>query len=244
MRGRGFTLLEVVISLAVLALVMAAVSALQSSSLLATAEVAKMTTATQLIHSVVLDVEEEYRLEPFSENSLEGRDCKLPHGFDEFDCSYDLLALEIGSEDVSAEQGLADFNTSPLIQGLCGGQPGFGGDGEDGEEGASAPAGADKVADVASLQTLGLGMLALLADPVVMELCQIRIDKLCMNVPLIGSFIPAILDQAAASTRKLKVRVSWSERGGAERTLEIETFLVSVPAAETKVEGGEGAEVP
>ena len=63
-----------------------------------------------------------------------------------------------------------------------------------------------------------------------MELAQINDFLSC--IPLIASFIPTIIEQAAQSTRKLRVRIAWDERGQANKTLEIETYITAVPEAE------------
>lgn len=82
------------------------------------------------------------------------------------------------------------------------------------------------------MDTAALGALAALLDPEFAQLCGINLGKMCMNIPLIASFIPTIIEQAAQSTRKLQVRISWDEIGQANKTLEIETYITAVPEAE------------
>lgn len=225
MRGRrGFTLLEVMIALAILAILMAAISGAQGSSLLHGARVYNLTTATQLIDGVVLDLEEEYRLDGFPENSLEGRDCELPDGFDRFRCDYDLLAMDVSVDNISSlsEQATSLVTGSPLMAALCTGGPQ-----------GTGPA-ADPLSAVASLgvDTTAIGALQALLNPEFAQLCGINLQRMCMNIPLLASFIPNIVEQAARSTRKLRIRISWDERGNAEKTVELETFIISVPEAE------------
>ena len=119
---RGFTLLEVMVAMAIMAFLMAAITSTQGSSLLYGSRVFNLTTATQLADSVILDLEEEYRLDGFPDNTREGEDCKLPRGFDRFDCEYDLFALDINSDNiVSASEEAGSVMESPLVSTLCSG---------------------------------------------------------------------------------------------------------------------------
>ncbi|MEE2779544.1 MAG: type II secretion system protein [Myxococcota bacterium] len=226
---RGFTLLEVMVALAILGFLMAAISSTQGSSLLQGARVFNLSTATQLMDSVILDLEEEYRLDGFPENSLEGRDCDLPKGFERFECEYDLLAMNVDADNINSMGEMATNNVtaSPLMSALCSGGPGGAGLVED-------PAMA--MANLAG-ETAAMGALQALMDPQFAQLCGLNLSKMCMNIPLLASFIPTIIEQAARSTRKLVVRIHWDERGKAEKTLEIETFITSVPEAEEEGQG-------
>jgi prepilin-type N-terminal cleavage/methylation domain-containing protein len=124
-RRRGFTLLEVMLAMGLLAFVLGAVLSAQGTALIHGARVYNMSMAANLMHSLVLDLEEQYRLEPFPENSLEGRSCELPDGFDQFECEYDLLALTIGSDNVEGTDDAAKSITdNPLMQAVCGGVAG------------------------------------------------------------------------------------------------------------------------
>lgn len=222
---RGFTLLEVMVSMAILAFLMAAVTSSQGASLLYGSRVFNLTTATQLADTVILQLEEEYRLDGFPDNTREEQDCELPRGFDRFDCEYDLFALDVTSENLMSETEQAgSVMESPMVQQLCSG-------------GAS---GNDVVGDPLSVllsQPGGVGQagaLQALLNPAYAELCGINIGKMCSNIPLIEGFIPEIIRQAAETTRKLVVRISWDERGNARKNLELETFIVSTPQAEDK----------
>lgn len=224
--SRGFTLLEVMIALAILAFLMAAISSTQGSSLLHGARVFNLSTATQLVDSAVLDLEEEYRLEGFSDNSLEDRECELPDGFDRFQCRYDLLALDVSADNISAlgEAAGQNVTASPIMASLCGG-------GAMGGEPTGDP--------LTTLQQEGFdaaafGAIKALLDPAFAQLCGINLQKMCMNIPMLAAFIPSIIEQAAKATRKLVVRISWDEAGKAQKTLEIETYITAVPQAEEK----------
>lgn len=229
MRRRGFTLLEVMVALVLLAFLMTAVTSANITAQTLGARVYNVTTATQLVDGVVLDIEEEYRLEPWPENSLEERECDLPPGFEGFECEYDLIGMEVGADNIGSmgEEAMNSINSSPLMASLCGGGPSGIGPSDD-------PAAALQGLD---MQTAALGALAALVDPNFMQMCGVNLGKMCQNVMAIGSFIPSIIEQAAQATRKLRVRLTWSEGGEADRTLEVETFLTSTPEAESEEEG-------
>ncbi len=63
---------------------------------------------------------------------------------------------------------------------------------------------------------------------------------MCQNIPMLASFIPEIIKQAAMSTRKLKVRITWDEAGRAQKVLEVETYITAVPEAEDEGLGAGG----
>lgn len=133
-RSRGFTLLEVMIAIAILALALVAIGTADGSSILNGSRYHGLTTASLLIRGVVMDIEAEYQEEGFPTNSLEGRPCDVPREFDDhFECEYDLVAMELDPAELQAmvEQGVGS---------LMGGAAGPGGDeGEDGEKPKAAP---------------------------------------------------------------------------------------------------------
>lgn len=223
--GRGFTLLEVMVALAIMAMLMAAITTTQGSSLLYGARVFNLSMATQLADSVILDVEEEYRLDGFPDNSKENEDCDLPKGFDRFDCEYDLFALDVGSDNVvSASEGAGSVMESPLVQQICSGGAG----GSD----------LDPTALVSgALGGAGQGALTALLNPEYAALCGMNVQKMCQNIPMLEAFIPTIIEQAAQTTRKLVIRISWSERGNSRKALELETFITAIPDAEEANQG-------
>jgi hypothetical protein len=218
------------VALGILGFLMTAIASTQGASLLQGARVFNLSTATQLVDGVILDLEEEYRLDGFPENSVEGRDCELPKGFDRFTCSYDLMAMNVDAENINSLGEMATTNVtgSPLMNALCGGGPGGAGPADNPMEALGA----------LGQETAALGALAALMDPQFMQLCGLNLSKMCMNIPMLASFIPMIIEQAARSTRKLVIRIQWDETGQADKILEIETFITSVPEAE---EEGQGA---
>lgn len=224
---QGFSLIEVLVALGILGFLMSGVLGSSGGTAMQAVEVLNVTTATQLVESVVLDLEEEYRLDGFPTNQLEDRKCELPRGFETFDCTYDLLALEIGADNLGAlgQDANNNVNQSPLMSAFCTGGP----NGDMPVDPALA------LANLASTgQSLPGALMAFqaLLDPGFTQICGINLERMCTNTAMISSFIPTIIEQAAKATRKLRVRLAWGESGDPDRTLEIETFITAVPEAE------------
>lgn len=120
-RGRGFTLLEVLIAIAMLALAFVAIGSADSVAILHGSRFHGLTTAALLMRGVVMDIEAEYQEEGFPTNTLDGRRCDVPRPFSkQFKCEYNLIALEFDPGELASlvEQG---------VQGLMGGGGGMGG---------------------------------------------------------------------------------------------------------------------
>lgn len=224
---RGFSLIEVVVAMGILAMLLMGVLSSSGSTAQASIEVYDLTTASQLVESVVLDLEEEYRVDGFPTNQLEDRKCDVPRGFERYKCSYDLLMLEIGADNMGAMGADANenVNQSPLMTAFCSGGP-------------TGDMPVDPATALANLNASGaempaaLGAFQVLMNEGFNQICGINLERMCQNTAMISSFIPTIIEQAAASTRKLVVRLSWGEAGTPETQLQIETFITSVPAAE------------
>jgi prepilin-type N-terminal cleavage/methylation domain-containing protein len=230
-RRRGFSLVEVMVAMAILALLMAGLSTSSGDSMARSVEVMNLTRAVQLIDAVVLDIEEEYRLEGFPTNQLTGRACEVPREFRQFRCEYDLFYLDAGGGGASSlgSEAHASMTGSPLMQAFCSGGPQ-----------GNQPV--DPAMALANLQAAGqqlpsaMSAFAALLDPNFTRVCGINLGAMCSNTANITSFIPLIIEQAAASTRKLVVRISWGEGERSGEQLAIETFITAVPAAEA-IEG-------
>jgi prepilin-type N-terminal cleavage/methylation domain-containing protein len=224
---RGFSLIEVVAAMGILAFLLTGVLASSGGTAQQSIEVLDLTTASQLVESVVLDLEEEYRLDGFPTNQLENRSCDVPRGFERYRCEYDLLMLDIGADNLGSLGADANenVNQSALMTAFCSGGP----------EG-DLPV--DPATALANLAATGMQVPEALAafqallDPGFNQICGINLDRMCQNTAMISSFIPTIIEQAAASTRKLVVRLSWGEPGEVDTQLQIETFITSVPKAE------------
>ncbi|PKN55925.1 MAG: hypothetical protein CVU56_18815 [Deltaproteobacteria bacterium HGW-Deltaproteobacteria-14] len=226
---RGFSLIEVMVAMGLLASLIVGVAASQGDAMYRAVEVMNLTRATQVIEGVVMNIEEEYRTDGFPTNQVEARDCgdMLPRGFEVFDCEYDLLMLEVSGDAVQAmgADAMEKVNSSALMNTFCG------------PDGAAAAANIAGVCQQLQVQggvglPIELAAFAPLCDPGLSEICGVRLDKMCQNTSLITSFIPMIIEQAASSTRKLKVRISWGDEGMVANDFEIETFITAVPEAE------------
>ncbi|TNF24379.1 MAG: type II secretion system protein [Deltaproteobacteria bacterium] len=228
-RARGFSLIEVMVAMGLLGTLIVGVASSQGDAMYRAVEVMNLTRATQIIEGVVLNIEEEYRTDGFPTNQVEKRDCAdmLPRDFRGFDCEYDLLMLEVNGDAMQAmgSDAMEKVNGSALMNTFCG---------------AEGQAAAANIAAVCSqLQVQGgvglpieLAAFAPLCDPGLSQICGVNLDKMCQNTGLITSFIPMIIEQAAATTRKLKVRISWGDDGLIANNFEIETFITATPEAE------------
>jgi len=215
----GFTMLEIMIALAILAVSLAAIAGANNASAIGELRSHKLFVASQLMRGLILDIEEEYQVEGFPENDREDEDCEVPEPWDRtYDCEYNLEALETDAEVLSqlAQSGMG---------GIFGGM----------ESGGGAP----------SLDQLNQGgvdaskMLALapLFGPEGDELiatCGINVQAMLTSLMGAAQFFPEIVRQAARQTRKLTVRLSFRQGPQNERVLEVETFIVAIPREEIK----------
>lgn len=216
----GFTLLEVMVALAIAALALAAISSSHSSSVIHSVKVYRMTTAAMLLKGVVLDIEEEYQVEGFPTNDLEGRDCDIPKPFDrDFECEYDLVGMEFGEGELSA-----------LAEGAVGGLLGGG------DIGAAMSAGGKSAAAIEQFQqSVDPNMLPALAmvfgpgGEEILQMCSINLNNVLMSVMGITQYFPQIVQKAAEQTRKLSVRISWKDGFRENREMKVETFIVVIP---------------
>jgi prepilin-type N-terminal cleavage/methylation domain-containing protein len=229
---RGFSLIEVLVSMSILAFLMSGVLQSSGGTAREAVEVLNVTSASQLVETVVLDLEEEYRLDGFPTNELNGRRCELPRGFERFECEYDLLMLEIGTDNMGTLGADANesINQSPLMQAFCTGGP-------------NGDMPVDPTLALANLASTGVELPTALAafqallDPGFTQICGINLERMCMNTTMITSFIPTIIEAAAAATRKLIVRIRWGDDDDPDRVLSIETFITAIPQEE-KLEAG------
>ena len=215
----GFTMLEVMVALAILAVSLAAIAGAHNASGLGEIRSHKLFIASQLMKGIVLDIEEEYQVEGFPENDRENEDCEVPDPWDRtYDCEYSLEGLETDSEVLGqlAQSGMA---------GIFGGMDGGGG-----------------TPTMDQLNQSGVDfskMLALapLFGPEGDELiatCGINIQAMLISLMGAAQFFPEIVRQAARQTRKITVRLSFRQGPQDERVLEVETFIVAIPREEIK----------
>lgn len=223
----GFTLLEVMIAMGILAMAFVAIGTTTSTSVVGSAKVYRMTTAALLLRGIVLDIEEEYKIEGFPTNDLTGRDCDLPSPFDrDFQCEYDLegMLFEEGQLEMVAQEALAQLTggQDPMqyMQSLK--QQGGRGGAEGGLPGMEA----------VQSQFSSFSALAMLMTPEgqqLGEICGVNLAGIIMGVVGVTQFFPVIVQKAAEQTRKLTVRLTWKEGRRKDRKLEIETFIVVTP---------------
>ncbi len=251
----GFTLLEVMIAIAIMALVILPIAAGQTASILYVGRSHAGTTAALLIRGVVLDLEEEFQKDGFPSNSVEGRTCDLPKPFGEqFECEYDLIAM-----DSELVQQMAEGSMAALLgQGGTGGEEGEGeGEGDaaaalaaglpeglPGDVPANLLGGLESIPAAAEqLGPLGLNlgqfdfskMVALmpLFDPAMQDqlqtLCGINWAAIGQNLMGMIAFLPSVVQKMADNTRQMNVRLTWRYGRKEDRTLQISTFVTGVP---------------
>jgi len=212
-RGRGFTLLEVMLALAILALALGAITYANNAATSQVARITRMTTASFLMEGIVNDIHAYYVRQGFPSNSLEDRPCEVPRDFESvFTCRFDLKAVEMTPEQV---QELAQA----ALQGWMGG---------------GATAGGSETL-LSGMDPSKLAMLAPLFGPQgeeVMALCNINLSQVVMGATALVGFLPRILQEVTRRTRQLVVRLDWKDGPRGQRRLQVETFVVSLPEEE------------
>lgn len=223
----GFSLLEMMVAIAVLAVAMTAIMSAQQASMNATVMIKRGQTAALLVRGIVYAIEEEYRAEGFPENSLEDRDCEVPDDFDKiYECRYSLERFDLEPEQMQAlvdqsfgglmgEGGLGNVQSgdrsglSNTMEGLVTGQSEMGG-----------------------MNLSGLAFLLPFLGPegeALMSLCNINLGAMMMSFMGVQSFLPMVLQEVSNRTRKLSVVLTWSEGPYGERDFAITTYITSLP---------------
>ncbi len=251
----GFTLLEILIAMAILAFALAVISASSSTSAIYGKRVYRSTAAALLLRGVVLDIEEKYRKDGFPSNDLEGRECELPKAYaKQFHCEYDLVGLNLDASAIAdmtqnsqdlLSQAQEELQNSGALDKLNGGG---GGKKNAGEEALKdlGDVGGDAKKTGLDLSSLAKGgdMMSLIQTILMsgeqgmnlLGLCDINIAVLQMSMGLmIAELLPRILKRASDRTRKIKVRLSWIDAEGEDRTLEIESFTTAVSEEEARM---------
>jgi hypothetical protein len=184
------------------------------------ATVHRSTTASHLLHWAMTELEIEYAKDGFPSNSIEGRDCELPDGFNDYACSYDLIQMDVTPEQVS-ELSMASMGSL------------FGGNMENlngiGDQLKNAATGGGAMDE-------NLSKLFLFAAPFfgpdadyLMAMCPIQWDSLLTALMGTQMFLPQVVQFAADRIRKLKVTIQWKEGFRGRRTFVAETFVTSLP---------------
>lgn len=247
----GFTLLEVMVAMALLAFALTIITSSASSSATYSKRVYRSTVAALLLRGTILDIEEKYRKDGFPTNDQTGKDCELPKMYaKQFRCQYDLIGLNLDDGSIAdmstnaqtllakAQETLAQSGAMDKLSG--------------GGDGGAKPKATDlgNAAQTAQSAGLDLGSLAKGADLMqllqvillsgdqglnLLQLCDINLSVLQMSMGLmIGELLPRVLKRASDRTRKIVVHLSWKDEERNQRTLEMETFTTAVSQEEAE----------
>jgi prepilin-type N-terminal cleavage/methylation domain-containing protein len=208
---RGFSLLEILVATAILAIVFAYVSGSVISGGFLQQKAPLYSNAALLIRGAVLDAEASYRKDGFPENDVENERCELPDDIgDGYECEYDVEKLEIEGDELGQMAG-------QLMENLLAGT---------GEGGSILQA----FSVLAFLFVQGdqpISQLCPVTGPQFLDMCSVKLNVLEQNIMGMVTFFPQIIQQAAEKTRKLRVRILRKDMD--EPILSIETFIVAVP---------------
>ena len=248
--NKGFSLLEVLLALAILAFALTAITSASSSAAIQSKRIYRSTVASLLLRGTILDIEEKYRKEGFPSNDLTNRDCELPKVYAKhFQCKFDLIGLdmddsEIGDMTTQAQTMLSDAQeklaASGALDKLEGGDTG-------GKKPLTDLGDAASSAKSAGLDLTGLAKGGDMMDLIgtilmsgdaglnLLSLCDINIGVLQRSMGLmVAELLPRILKRASDRTRKVVVHLSWKDEEGEQRKLEIETFTTAVSEEEAR----------
>ena len=251
-RQKGFTLLEVLVAMALLAFALTIITGSASSSATYSKRVYRSTVAALLLRGTILDIEEKYRKDGFPTNDQTNKDCELPKMYaKQFKCQYDLIGLNLDDGSIAdmstnAQTLLAKAQETLAQSGAMDKLSGAGADG-----GAKPkPSDLGNAAQTAQTAGLDLGSIAKGADLMqllqvillsgdqglnLLQLCDINISMLQMSMGLmIGELLPRVLKRASDRTRKIVVHLSWKDEERNKRTLEMETFTTAVSQEEAE----------
>lgn len=233
--SRGFSLMEMMVAIAVLAIALVAIMSAQQAALNGSILVQRGQAAALGMRTIVLGIEEEYRKEGFPENSITDRDCEVPEEYEEwFECTYDLERLEL---EAAQMQELVDQSFGGLLS--QGGLENLMAGGTD-----SATIGTQLQGMLQSggegngLNVGGLAFLAPFLGPegqALMSLCNVNLSMLFMGFMGVQAFIPTVLQNVSNRTRKLTVTLTWSEGPFGTREYAITTFITSRPEEELQM---------
>ncbi len=226
---RGFTLLEVLIAMAVLAFALTIITAGASSSAVFSKRVYRSTAAALLLRGAVLDIEEKYRKDGFPTNDVNGKDCDLPKVYSrQFKCTYDLIGLNLDDGMISDITGRAQKSLTAAQEGLAAtgaldklSAPGGAGADKNKPANLSQSAGnaKDTGLDLTQIAKGGdlmglLGVLLMSGEQGMglLSLCDINISVLQMSMGLmVAELLPRVLKRASDRTRKIVLHLSWKD---------------------------------
>lgn len=234
-RDGGFTLLEILIALMILALALSAISYSNSVAMSQIARVTRMTTAAYLMEGVVNDIHAYYVRQGFPANDLDDRSCEVPRDFaDTFECRFDLKQMKLEPETVQqlVAGGIEQFLGGKEGPTESSQPPRSGPPAEPSSSGSGTGQSGTNLPDLSQL-----AILAPLFGPdgeELIRLCNINLGGILMGMTALVQYLPTIIDQVARRTRKLTVRLSWSDGPRGQRVFQVETFVVSLPEEEVQ----------
>lgn len=225
----GFSLLELMVAIAVLAVAMTAIMSAQQAGMGAAVMIKRGQAAALIIKGVVYDIEEEYKQYGFPENSIEDRECEVPDEFDDlYECSYDLKRIDLEPEQI---QALVDQSFGGLL-GDGGLSSLASGDTQNLSDNLQRMVGAPGQGGMSGLDLSGLAFLLPFLGPegeALMSLCNVNLSMLVMGFMGVQSFVPMVLQEVSNRTRQLTVRLAWSEGPFGAREFSVTTFITSLP---------------
>lgn len=256
---RGFTLLEVLIAMSVLAFALTIITAGASSSAVFSKRVYRSTAAALLLRGAVLDIEEKYRKDGFPTNDVNGKDCELPKVYArQFKCTYDLIGLNLDDGMISditgrAQQSLTQAQETLAATGALDklSNPGANKGPQDKPANLSASAGNAQEAglDLTQIAKGGdlmglLGVLLMSGEQGMglLNLCDINISVLQMSMGLmVAELLPRVLKRASDRTRKIVLHLSWLDdeygmdaEAKKRKSLVVESFTTAVSEEESR----------
>lgn len=228
---KGFSLLEVMVSLAIIAVALTAISSSNSLSIIYRARMQRLTTASLLIHGIVTELEDYYKRKGFPTNDITERECEVPKDYENiFECKYDLEGMGLTSDMVeSLVQAAAET--------FMGFTQGEGGNISSEEKKLKTPDGTSENIKE-KMQSIDLTKFALLAPLFgpdgedLIRICNINISAILMGITGLIQFMPQIIEKVSERTRKLTITLLWREGPRDKKELKISTFIVSLPEEE------------
>ena len=222
----GFSLVETMVAMALLAIGLLAATSAQQSAVNNAYRVRRGQTAALLVRGIVLDIEQEYEVEGFPTNeSLEGKTCELPDGFDDFDCHYDMEMMDLEPDQMQMLVGESMGEFCGELQAMLTG------------DFSSISSNIDDLAS-GDGQRAGFnfgGIAALLAPFATQEgmallgLCKIDFGQILMGCMGAQALLPKILEEVKLRTRRLMVNLTWKEGPFGEQGYSVTTYISSLP---------------
>jgi len=215
--------------MAILAVGLLAVTTAQQSSIHNAMRVYRGQVAALLVRGIVMDIEEEYRIDGFPENTVT-HDCDLPSYLDKtFDCEYELERMDL---DMAQITDIVDASFGGLL-----GEGGLGALQSGGDLNSTMEGLAGGQTQLSGMNMSGLAFLLPVLGPegqAIMDLCNVRLEGLIMGFMGMQTIVPQILNEVGNRTRKLVVRLSWDDGPVGSRVFEVTTFLSMLPEEQLK----------